>query len=377
MDFLKLLTYFSAKSKCLLLAFLLIICFSSSVFSNHFTLSKIASLSKPWGMSFIGEEQVIVTERTGKIKLIDLKNGDVSEVAHNLPYKTIGQGGLLDIIFKDGYVWVSYTQKIGILRYGTSVAKGKFNQKKINFINIFQQNSANSSGQHFGGRLLIEGEHLFLTLGERSLGRVAQDPTRHPGSIIRINLDGSIPSDNPHFLSKSNWGPAVFQIGVRNPQGITKSPNGRQILISNHGAKGGDWIGEIEKGGNFGWNVLGWGGVNYNGSHIGPKWKEGFSKPLKYWTPSIGVSALAVYSGSEFMEWNDNILVASLKDKSLRLLKNLNSNNILEEIIFVGLIDRIRDIEIEKNTGKIFLLSEKYFSETGPEEDGLWILEKN
>ena len=85
---------------------------------------------------------------------------------------------------------------------------------------------------------------------------------------------------------------------------------------------------------------------------------------------------MAFYTGPEFTEWNNNILIASLKDKSLRLLSNLNSNNILEEIIFVGLIDRIRDIEIDKNTGKIFLLSEKYFSETGPEEDGLWILEK-
>ena len=375
MDFLKLLTYLSIKIKILFLAFVLIIYCSSSVFSKDFTVSKIASLSKPWGMSFIGDKELVVTERTGKIKLIDLKNGSVSEIAHNLNYKTIGQGGLFDIIFKDGYIWVSYTEKIGIFRYGTSIAKGKFNRTKISFSNIFQQNSPNNSGQHFGGRLLIKGHYLFLTVGERGLGRVAQDPKKHPGSIIRIHLDGSIPSDNPHFVSNSDWGPEVFQIGVRNPQGMTISPTNEKIFISNHGAKGGDWIGEIKKGGNFGWNILGWGGVNYDGSQIGPKWKEGFSKPLKYWTPSIGVSALAFYNGTEFTEWNNNILIASLKDKSLRLLSNLNSNIILEEIIFGGLIDRIRDIEIDKNTGKIFLLSEKYFSETGPEEDGLWILE--
>ena len=131
MDFLKLLTYFSTKSKSLLLALLFIISFSSSVFSNNFTLSKIASLSKPWGMSFIGDKEIVVTERTGKIKLIDLKNGAVSEIDHNLHYKTIGQGGLLDIIFKDGYVWVSYTQKIGFLRYGTeSVYSIEWNQKE-------------------------------------------------------------------------------------------------------------------------------------------------------------------------------------------------------------------------------------------------------
>ncbi len=327
-------------------------------------------------MSFISDTEIIVTERTGKIKLINLKNGSVSEIAHNLNYMTRGQGGLFDIIFRDGYTWVSYTEKLGTLRYGTSVARGKFNRTEIKFKNIFQQNSANNSGQHFGGRLLLDGNHLFLTVGERGLGRVAQDPKKHPGSIIRIELDGSIPDDNPHFVNNVNWDPAVYQIGVRNPQGMTKSPYSNEIFISNHGAMGGDWIGGIEKGGNFGWNLLGWGGVNYNGSQIGPKWKEGFSRPLKYWTPSIGVSAIAFYTGTEFQEWNNNILVASLKDKSLRLIRNLTSNNILEEIIFVGLIERIRDIEIQKNTGKIFLLSEKYFSETGPEEDALWILEK-
>ena len=89
------------------------------------------------------------------------------------------------------------------------------------------------------------------------MGRVAQDPKKHPGSIIRIHLDGSIPSDNPHFVSNSDWGPAVFQIGVRNPHDHIS--NDEKIFISNHGAKGGDWIGEIEKGGNFGWIFLaGW-----------------------------------------------------------------------------------------------------------------------
>ena len=283
---------------------------------------------------------------------------------------------MLDIIYKDNQVWISYTEKIGFLKYGTSVAKGKFSRKEMIFNNIFQQNSASSSGAHFGGRLLIKDQHLFVSIGERGLGKIAQDPKKHPGSIIRVNLDGTIPKDNPHFVDKPNWKPEIFQIGVRNPQGIAKSINGEKIYISNHGAKGGDWIGLVKKGENYGWNILGWGGVNYNGSEIGPKWKPGFTKAITYWTPSIGVSAIKFYRGEEFKEWNGKMLVSSLRGMSLSIIDGLEDANPNEEMIFTNRINRIRDIEVDPKNGKIYLLGEKYFSEDGPEDDGLWVLEK-
>ena len=116
---------------------------------------------------------------------------------------------------------------------------------------------------------------------------IAQDPTKHPGSIIRIKLDGSIPFDNPKFVDKKNWLPEIFQIGLRNPQGIALSPYDKKIYLTNHGAKGGDWFGEAKFGENYGWKILGWGGTNYSGTKIGPKWKPGFTKAIKYWVPSI------------------------------------------------------------------------------------------
>mgnify|MGYP005676516489 FL=1 len=94
---------------------------------------------------------------------------------------------------------------------------------------------------------------------------IAQDPTKHPGSIIRINLDGSIPKDNPRFKGKSNWLPEIYQIGIRNPQGLVLSPFDGKIYMSNHGARGGDWFGEAKEGENYGWKILGWGGTNYSG----------------------------------------------------------------------------------------------------------------
>ena len=188
---------------------------------------------------------------------------------------------------------------------------------------------------------------------------IAQDYTKHPGSIIRINLDGSIPIDNPKFLKRKKWKPEIYQIGLRNPQGIALSPFDNKIYISNHGAKGGDWFGVVNKGENYGWKILGWGGTNYSGTKIGPKWKPGFTKAIKYWVPSIAVSAIVIYEGKEFIEWNGDALITSLKDQSLRKVSFEKNKFINEEIIFAGNIGRIRDIKIQKETGKLFLISDR------------------
>ena len=114
---------------------------------------------------------------------------------------------------------------------------------------------------------------------------IAQDPTKHPGSIIRVHLNGKSPNDNPKFKGKDNWLPEIYQIGVRNPQGLALSPFDNKIYLTNHGAKGGDWFGETKYGENYGWKILGWGGTNYNGTKIGPKWKPDPTKAIKYWFP--------------------------------------------------------------------------------------------
>ena len=187
---------------------------------------------------------------------------------------------------------------------------------------------------------------------------IAQDTTKHPGSIIRIYLDGSIPKDNPKFKGKTDWLPEIFQIGVRNPQGMALSPFDGKIYLTNHGAKGGDWFGVTNFGENYGWKILGWGGTNYSGTKIGPKWKPGFTKAIKYWVPSIAVSAMTIYKGNTFKEWNGDALVTSLKDQSLRKIRFKNNMFMNEEIIFKGNIGRIRDIKIQEETGDLYMLSD-------------------
>ena len=351
------------KIKILVIFFL----FNAQIINaDEYNFTKIFPLDKPWGSTFVNDDKILITEIGGKIKLLNLKSKNVKIIKHDLDFLEHGQGGLLDILYQNKNVWISYTENRGNWKSSTSIAKGYFNDETIGFSNIFRADPPIDSGYHFGSRLAIKDNYLFASVGERGKGMIAQDGSKHPGSIIRIHLDGSIPKDNPKFLNKKEWLPEIYQIGVRNPQGLTLSPFDGKIYISNHGAKGGDWFGEVKKGENYGWKILGWGGKNYNGTKIGPKWKPGFTKPIQYWVPSIATSAITIYKGKEFNEWNGYALITSLKNKSLRKINFSDKKNVKEEIVFKNKIGRIRDIQIHPTTGKLYFLS----------QDALWLMEK-
>jgi len=357
--------FLKVKRYLILIFFFLI--FSTSSFSQNFKFQKIVKLNEPWGSSFINDNELIITEKSGKIKILDINTQKIYDIEHNLNYLEHGQGGLLDILYKDNFVYISYSENRGDWKSSTSIAKAELKKNKLNFKNIFQAEPPIDSGYHFGSRLAIKDNYLFASVGERGKGMIAQDPTKHPGSIIRIHLDGSIPNDNPKFENKPDWLPEIYQIGIRNPQGLTLSPFDGKIYMSNHGAKGGDWFGEAKKGENYGWKILGWGGKNYSGISIGPKWKPGFTKAIYYWVPSIATSAITIYKGDEFKEWNGHALITSLKNKSLIKLIFKNINETKEEIIFNNEIGRIRDIQVHPNNGKIYFLA----------GDSLWLMEKD
>ena len=304
------------------------------------------NLKDPWGSTFIDQNNIIVTEKGGAIKLINIKNKNINLINHNLNFLEHGQGGLLDILFDSSYVYISYSENRGNWKTSTSIARAKFNNKKLIFKNIFQANPPINSGYHFGSRLVIKGEYLFASVGERGQGMIAQDPTKHPGSIIRIHLNGSIPKDNPKFEGKPHWLPEIYQIGVRNPQGLTLSPFDEKIYMSNHGARGGDWFGEVKKGENYGWKILGWGGKNYSGTLLVQNGNLVLQKLLQYWVPSIATSAITIYKGDEFKEWNGHALITSLKDKSLIKLNFKDLSNVSEEKLFLKI--KLEELEIYK-----------------------------
>ncbi len=359
-----------------LLIFTTLILLSAKTFSlsEEYKLSLIKNdLNSPWSFSFINQYEIIISEKTGKIKILNLIDGNISEIDHNLNVieDNNSQGGLLEILFNNNNIYISYAEKRGDFKlYGpssTSIAKAKFNKSKLDFKNIFRAEPPIRSPYHFGSRIIIKNNQLYASIGERGKGMIAQESDKHPGSIIRINLDGSIPKDNPKFIDKPTWLPEIFQIGVRNPQGMALSPFDNKIYISNHGARGGDWFGEVKKSENYGWKILGWGGKNYNLSKIGPKWLPGYTKAIQYWVPSIAVSAISIYKGNEFPEFNGLALITSLKAQTLLSLDFFDLDNIKEEIIIEKDIGRIRDIKIHPTNGKIYLLA----------QDKLWLLERN
>jgi glucose/arabinose dehydrogenase len=339
---------------------ILIIIQTLNLRSEDFKLNQLISgLNSPWSLTFKNEKEILITEKSGQILLVNIKDNKIKKIKHNLDILEDGQGGLLEILYYNEIIFVSYSENRGDGKSSTSVASANFNHENLNFKNIFRAEPPINSGYHFGSRLVIKDNFLFITAGERGQGMIAQDPTKHPGSIIRIRLDGKIPKDNPKFKGKGNWLPEIYQIGVRNPQGMDVSPYDNKIYLTNHGARGGDWFGEAKYGENYGWKVLGWGGTNYTGTKIGPKWKPGFSKAIKYWVPSIAASSMVIYKGKEFKEWNGDALITSLRDQSLRKIKFKDDKYINEQIIFKDKIGRIRDIEIQEKTGEIFLITDQ------------------
>ena len=351
--------------KCLL-SFVFFLFFSSSSFSEVKLTKLLDQLNSPWSLTIVEEQTYLITEKSGNLVLFNKANNTRKNIKHNLNILEDGQGGLLDVLYHQGYVYVSYSEDRGSGTSSTSAARAKFNKNELNFTNIFQANPPINSGYHFGSRLVIKGEYLYISAGERGGDSIAQDPSKHPGSIIRVYLDGTIPKDNPKFKGKDNWLPEIYQIGIRNVQGMALSPIDNEVYMTNHGARGGDWFGKVNFAGNYGWDTLYWGGTKYSGLAGGPKWLPGFDKPITYYVPSIATSACLIYQGNEFPEWNGHALIASLREQSLRKLEFYQNNLLNETIILKKKIGRIRDVKIDLS-GKVLLLTDQGF---------LWSLSK-
>ena len=374
-------------------SFLFIDAFADVKFSNYrdykitntnFQLEEIwKGLNYPWGMTFIDEENLLITEKSGGLLRINVSTREQFNIFHDLNILASSQGGLLDVLYHDNFVYFTYSHNHGERYSSTAIARGRLIDDTIKDTEILLIAEPKiNQAKHFGSRIVIKDNHLFASFGERGKGMIAQDPTTHPGSIIRINLDGSIPKDNPRFINQPTWLPEIYQIGVRNPQGMALSPFDSNVYISNHGAKGGDFVGKVNAGGNYGWKVIGWGGENYFGTKIGDgePFKEEYDKPLLSWVPSIAPSNIQFYNGNMFQDWKGDLLVASLKFHMLVKLDMENSQIVNEEIILRGCkmykkpchgdntVGRIRDIETDKK-GRIYIITDE-------PESALWRISK-
>ena len=342
------------------LIFIIVICIFSAKIQAYNLQKSNLSLNYPWGMTWIDSTKLLITEKkTAQIILFDTANNTSKIISHQIPVAAWGQGGLLDIISENDNIWVTCSIiKNKLLT--TAVFKSTLqNDSLVNSELIFEATPYINNAKHFGSRMTIKDNYLYISVGERGKGMIAQDSTNTIGTIVRIHKDGSIPKDNP-YVDNSDWSKEIFQIGVRNPQGMDLDPLTNDIFISNHGPKGGDFIGKVIKGTNYGWKKVGWGGTNYSGTKIGDgnAWEPGLLPPDHIWVPSIGVGGIKFYTGNLFPELKNALLIGSLKFQYLSYLPRKDNGFGEEKLIFKNKIGRVRDIEVNSK-GEIFLIADE------------------
>ncbi|MAK70955.1 MAG: oxidoreductase [Idiomarinaceae bacterium] len=326
------------------------------------------NLSHPWGMTFLPDGSLLVTERDGILNHISADGSERKEIKGTPEVVARSQGGLLDVNidpnFEDnGWVYISYSEPDpeGGDGNSTAVTRGKIDGGQwIDGEVVFRQAPKYESGAHFGSRLIFSPEgHLFITLGDRySRMEDAQTLDNHHGKIVRIWPDGSIPEDNP-FVNDDKALDEIWSYGHRNVQGADIHPETGELWTIEHGPQGGDEVNIPEAGKNYGWPIVTY-GEDYGGGEIGiGTHKEGMEQPFYYWLPSIATAGSIFYTGEPFKHWQGDLLVTALRGQMISRLDLQDGRMIHEERLFDGDIDfRIRDIE-QGPDGMLYILTDE------------------
>ena len=331
---------------------------------HDFQVEEVAKgLDHPWGMAFLPDGGILVTERGGNLRVI--RDGRISKPVAGLPkIEEWGQGGLLDVALHPDYaknklVYLSYAGEDSG-KAGTEVLFGRFDGNALHDVHvIFRALPKRAGNRHFGSRLVFHPDgSLFVSLGERGDQNQAQNLSNHLGTIVRILPDGRVPKDNP-FVGRRDAKPEIYSYGNRNVQGMALRPNTNQIWAHEHGPQGGDEVNLIRPGINYGWPVITY-GVNYGtGTKIGEgTHKAGMEQPKLKWVPSIAPSGMTFYDGDKFPNWKGDLFVGALKFQLLVRL-TLNGDNIVsEERMLKNKLGRIRAVK-QGPDGYLYLLTDK------------------
>jgi glucose/arabinose dehydrogenase len=324
------------------------------------------NLQNPWGLAFLPDGRMLVTEKPGRLRVVEA-DGKLLPPITGLPrIAARGQGGLLDVALDPNFaqsrlVYVSLAEDRGEGRAGTSVARGRLSENGTALESVemvFRQEPAYTGNNHWGSRLVFDRSgNLFVTLGDRfDLRDQAQDPANHIGKIVRIKPGGGAAADNP-FLNREDARPEVWSLGHRNVQSAALNPATGELWTVEHGARGGDEVNIPGKGRNYGWPVISY-GVHYSGEKIGEGTrKPGLEQPAFYWDPSIAPSGMAFYTGDKFPAWRGSILVGALAGKLVARLETSGSKVTGEERMLQNLGERIRDVR-QGPDGFVYLLTD-------------------
>jgi glucose/arabinose dehydrogenase len=319
---------------------------------HPFTLETVVEgVETPWSIAFLPDGRMLVTEKPGRLRIVEKGKLLPEPVSGTPPVWAKGQGGLLDVAVhpdyaKNGWIYLSYSDPGPDETALTAVVRGKLRDGQF----VDQQHIYKAplefyrKGEvHFGSRFVFDGKgHLFFSMGERGQGPDAQDLSRPNGKVHRVNEDGTIPADNP-FAGKPGAQPTIWSYGNRNPQGLAQHPVTGELWEAEHGPRGGDELNVIRPGRNYGWPIITY-GMNYDGTPMTDETaREGMEQPVNYWTPSIAICAIDFYRGSAFPQWKNQLFVGALAYQEVRRLVIDGGKVTHQEVLFKN-VGRVRDI---------------------------------
>ena len=319
-------------------------------------------LEHPWGLAFLPDGAMLVTERPGRLRLI--RDGELQpEPLTGVPeVMAVSQGGLLDVALHPDFannslVYLSYSAR-DWRGYATQIARGRLTDGGLADVEVlFTAEPHGGGGRHFGSRLLFGPDGLlYITVGDRGEPDRAQELDDYAGKIVRMTDSGAVPPDNP-FVGREDAKPEIYSYGHRNPQGLALNPESGRIWAVEHGPRGGDEANVIEPGANYGWPVITY-GKSYAGFSIGEgSEKAGMAQPATYWVPSISPSGLAFYGGAAFPDWRGDLFVGGLSANRLVRLEIEDGRVVHEERLLGELDERIRDVR-QGPDGFLYLLTD-------------------
>lgn len=338
---------------------------------------RTAGLVQPWGMAFLPDGRLLVTERAGRMRLLDAAGQVLGEVSGVPPVLHFGQGGLLDVVLDPAFatnrrIFFSFAEG-DASNNGTVVGRAELDAdaRALSQVTvIWRQQPKVASGLHFGSRLVFDRSgHLFVTLGERDNVRgLAQDLTRGHGKVMRITTDGAPAPGNPTWTAPGAQ-PEIWTLGHRNVQGAALHPQTGELWISEHGAQGGDEINRLRPGLNFGWPVVSRSQEYETLTPVGPITQAGMEDPAWFWEKidgstwtggaksSIAPAGAAFYTGTALPEWSGNLFVTSLAGQALWRL-TLNGDTVTsQQRLLSELGERLRDVEVGPD-GALYLLTD-------------------
>lgn len=310
----------------------------------------VDQLAIPWGMDFISEKELLVTEKSGT--LYRVTNGEKKSIEGLPPIYVRGQGGLLDVAVAPDFqtskrIYFTTSSPLGEGKGGnTALYSARLEGTQLESVSLLYKGDYNTKkGQHWGSRIAFDKNgHVYFSIGDRGNREVnPQDLRNDGGKIYRLNLDGSVPEDNP-FVAQKDSRKAIFSYGHRNPQGMLTHPTTGQIWVHEHGPKGGDEINLIKKGKNYGWPLVTY-GINYSGTPITNKTSdENMEDPFYYWVPSIAPSGMTFLTSDIYPAWKGNLFVGSLRFQYLERLV-IKNNKVTQREKILDSIGRVRNVK--------------------------------